>query len=219
MVVNQFKRGTGGSRFGFVAKDGSVTCFGKVGEWSGLKPSDKPYATPKLIKITLPNPITPVRDGVIRSLWELLLGNKCVFQNLTISGTQLIPFPTSLVIPFLEPLSHPKRKPPPTRKFHLKEGWGSIMSIVRGMGIRLVFSLGGREMNDGFLSRAGRTWTAPLIMYMLSLFRDVRRGLEVFCLLLLGLRRRDQVVNDCKYIIHESSNFTYTTPPHYYLRE
>jgi hypothetical protein len=65
MVVNQFKRGTGGSRFGFVAKDGSVTCFGKVGEWSGLKPSDKPYATPKLIKITLPNPITPVRDGVI----------------------------------------------------------------------------------------------------------------------------------------------------------
>jgi hypothetical protein len=36
----------------------------KVGEWSGLKPS----ATPKLIKITPPNPITPVRDGVIEEL-------------------------------------------------------------------------------------------------------------------------------------------------------
>jgi hypothetical protein len=42
-----------------------VLCVLKVGEWSGLKPSKKPSATPKLIKITSPKPITPMRDGVI----------------------------------------------------------------------------------------------------------------------------------------------------------
>jgi hypothetical protein len=30
-----------------------------------LKPSEKPSVIPKLIKITPPKPITPVRDGVI----------------------------------------------------------------------------------------------------------------------------------------------------------
>jgi hypothetical protein len=32
------------------------------------------------------------------------------------------------------------------------------------------------------------------MVFMLSLFRDVLRGLEVLCLLLLGLKRRDHVV-------------------------
>jgi hypothetical protein len=44
-------------------------------------------------------------------------------------------------------------------------------------------------MSGGFLSRAGRTCTAPLMVFMLSLFRDVLGGLEVFCLLPLGLRQ------------------------------
>jgi hypothetical protein len=65
MMVCQFKRGTSRSRLGFAAKDGNVACFGKVGEWSGLKPSEKPFATPKLIKSTPPNTYHPVRDGVI----------------------------------------------------------------------------------------------------------------------------------------------------------
>jgi hypothetical protein len=65
MMVSQFKRGTGGLRLGFAAKDGNVTRFGKVGEGSGLTPSEKPSPTPKLIKITPPKPITPVKDGVI----------------------------------------------------------------------------------------------------------------------------------------------------------
>lgn len=65
MMVSQFKRGTGGPGLGFAAKDGSVARFGKVGECSGLTPSEKPSSTPKLIKITPPKPITPVRDGVI----------------------------------------------------------------------------------------------------------------------------------------------------------
>jgi hypothetical protein len=65
MVVSQFKRGTGGMGLGFAAKDGSVTRFGKVGEWSGLTHLEKPSPIPNLIKITPPKPITPVRDGVI----------------------------------------------------------------------------------------------------------------------------------------------------------
>jgi hypothetical protein len=65
MMVSQFKRGTGRSRLGFAAKDGSVACFGKVGECSGLTPSEKSSPTPKLIKTTPAKPITPVRDGVI----------------------------------------------------------------------------------------------------------------------------------------------------------
>jgi hypothetical protein len=32
------------------------------------------------------------------------------------------------------------------------------------------------------------------MVFMLSLFRDVMQGLEVLCLLLLGLRRRDHMV-------------------------
>jgi hypothetical protein len=59
----------------------------------------------------------------LRSLWEPLLRNKCGFQNLTISGTHMIPFSTSLVIPFQEPLIHTKRKLPYTSKFHLRERW------------------------------------------------------------------------------------------------
>jgi hypothetical protein len=47
------------------SKYGSVACFGKVGEWNGLKPLEKPSATPKIIKTTPPKSITPVRDSVI----------------------------------------------------------------------------------------------------------------------------------------------------------
>jgi hypothetical protein len=48
------------------AKDGSVACFGKIGECSGLKPSEKSLATPKLVRLTPPKSATPVViDGVI----------------------------------------------------------------------------------------------------------------------------------------------------------
>jgi hypothetical protein len=50
MMVSRFKRGTGGPRLGFAAKDGSVSHFRKVGECSALPPLDKPSPTPKLIK-------------------------------------------------------------------------------------------------------------------------------------------------------------------------
>jgi hypothetical protein len=64
MMVSQFKRGTGRPRLGFATKDESVACFGKVGEWTGLKQLDKPLANPKVIKITTPKSTTPVRDDV-----------------------------------------------------------------------------------------------------------------------------------------------------------
>jgi hypothetical protein len=37
-MVIQLKRETNGPVLGFAAKDGSVACFGKLGECSGLKP-------------------------------------------------------------------------------------------------------------------------------------------------------------------------------------
>jgi hypothetical protein len=76
----------------------------------------------------------------LRSLWEPLLRNKCGFQNLTALGTHLLPFPTSLAIPFLEALSHIHLKSPKlTNRYHPRERWDSIVTIVRGMGIWLFF--------------------------------------------------------------------------------
>jgi hypothetical protein len=66
MMVSQFKRGTGWPRLGFASKDRSVTCFGKVGECSVLKPSEKPSTTSKLVKLTPPKTATPaVKNGLI----------------------------------------------------------------------------------------------------------------------------------------------------------
>jgi hypothetical protein len=84
-----------------------------------LKTSEKPSANPKLIKITQPKHITQREMMWLRILWEPLLRNKCGFQNLTTSGTHLIPFPTYLVFLLQKP-NYPKRKPPPTNKIHPK---------------------------------------------------------------------------------------------------
>jgi hypothetical protein len=40
VMVSNFKSGTSGPRLGFAPKDGSVARFGKVGECSGLTPSE-----------------------------------------------------------------------------------------------------------------------------------------------------------------------------------
>jgi hypothetical protein len=60
MVVSQFKRGTDGPRISFASRSWSNVHLSKVGDWSGLKPLEKHSATPKLIKITPPKPITPL---------------------------------------------------------------------------------------------------------------------------------------------------------------
>ena len=66
MMVNQLRRRTGGLGVGFASGGKGENLYGKViGEYSGLKPSEKPTTTPKLIKITLPEPTLPItKDGV-----------------------------------------------------------------------------------------------------------------------------------------------------------
>jgi hypothetical protein len=65
MMMSQLRQGTETSRVGFDLGGKGELVYGKVGEFSGLIPSEKPPTTPKLIKITPPNPTEPtVKDGV-----------------------------------------------------------------------------------------------------------------------------------------------------------
>jgi len=65
MMMSQFWRGTGTSGVGFAIGGKGENIYGKVGEFSGLSPSEKPSTTPKLIKFTPPEPSKPtVKDGV-----------------------------------------------------------------------------------------------------------------------------------------------------------
>ena len=65
MMMSQFRRGTGASGVGFALGGKGENICGKVGECSGLNPSEKPSTTPKLIKITPPKPTKPtIKDGV-----------------------------------------------------------------------------------------------------------------------------------------------------------
>ena len=65
MMMSQFRQGTGASGVGFALGEKGENIYGKVGECSGLNPSEKPSITPKLIKITPPEPTLPTtKDGV-----------------------------------------------------------------------------------------------------------------------------------------------------------
>ena len=67
MMISQFKRGTDTSGLGFASggKGAMTVSFGKVGESSGLKASEKPTPPLKLIKMPPPKPTKPVvKDGV-----------------------------------------------------------------------------------------------------------------------------------------------------------
>jgi hypothetical protein len=67
MMISQFRRGTGTSGVGFALGEKGELVYGKVGEFSGLSPSEKPFTTPKLIKINPPKPSEPtVKDGVFK---------------------------------------------------------------------------------------------------------------------------------------------------------
>jgi hypothetical protein len=60
MVMSEFKRGTSASGVGFALGGKGESVYGKVGEFSGLNPSEKPSTTLKLIKISPPKPTEPV---------------------------------------------------------------------------------------------------------------------------------------------------------------
>ena len=63
--MSQFSRGTGASGVGFAVGRKGENLYGKVEEYSGLIPTKKPTTTPKLIKITPPEPTLPTtKDGV-----------------------------------------------------------------------------------------------------------------------------------------------------------
>jgi hypothetical protein len=65
MMMSQFRRGTGTSGVGFALGGNGEHVYGKVDEFSGLSPSEKPFTTPTLIKINPPKPTEPtVKDGV-----------------------------------------------------------------------------------------------------------------------------------------------------------
>jgi hypothetical protein len=176
------------------SKDGSVACFGKVGEWSGLKPLEKPSATPKLIKITPPKPTTPVRDGVIEEPLRAPPQKQVWVPK---------PKPLRNTLDTLPEISsYPLRRSPqsfnriasPTKKSTKERGDVTLWVLWEGWAFGWFFSLGGREMSGRFLSQTERTWTTLLMVFMILLFRDIMRGLDVLCLLLLGLRQWDHVV-------------------------
>jgi hypothetical protein len=65
MMMSQFRRGTDALGVGFALGGKGESVYGKVDEFSGLNPSEKPSTTPKLFKITPPKPTEPVvKDGV-----------------------------------------------------------------------------------------------------------------------------------------------------------
>ena len=60
MMMSQFRRGTRTSGVGFALGGKGEHVYGKVGEFSGLSPSEKPS------KINPPKPTEPtVKDGVL----------------------------------------------------------------------------------------------------------------------------------------------------------
>ena len=65
MMMSQFRWRTGASGVGFVVGGKGENLYGMVGEYSGLKLSEKPSTASKLIKITPPKPTLPTtKDGV-----------------------------------------------------------------------------------------------------------------------------------------------------------
>jgi len=66
MMMTQLRRGIGGPGIGFSSDGKGANLFGKIGECSGLKPSEKPISTSILTKTILPKPLEPiVKDGVV----------------------------------------------------------------------------------------------------------------------------------------------------------
>ena len=64
--MNQLRRSVDSSEIGFASNEKGANLFGKIGECSGLKPSEKPISTSILTKTILPKPLEPiVKDGVV----------------------------------------------------------------------------------------------------------------------------------------------------------
>jgi len=65
MMMSQFKPRTSTLGVGLFTGGKGENLYGKVGEFSGLNPSEKPYTSPKLMKFAPPDPSKPtIKDGV-----------------------------------------------------------------------------------------------------------------------------------------------------------
>jgi hypothetical protein len=82
MMMIQFRQGTGTLGVGFALGRKGEHVYGKVGEFSGLSPSEKPSTTSKLIKITPPKPTeSTVKDGVFEEPPRVLAFLNIVTKN------------------------------------------------------------------------------------------------------------------------------------------
>ena len=65
MMLKQCRRGIGGPGLGFAIGGKDESAFGKIGECSGMNPSEKPDTTTKSSKVAPPKPTECVtKDGV-----------------------------------------------------------------------------------------------------------------------------------------------------------
>jgi hypothetical protein len=147
MMMSQFRRGTETSGVGFALGGKGENVYSKVGEFSGLSPSEKPSTTPKLIKIKPPKPTEPtVKDRV--------------FEEPPRAPPQKqvwVPKPNHLRNP-LDTLPNISKDPLPKAKklprvnhTHKRVSQQPPKSAI-GMVTLLSFASGGREMSGGSMS-------------------------------------------------------------------
>jgi hypothetical protein len=121
MMVSQFKRGISGLGLGFGAKDGKVACFGTVGEYNGLKPSEKPSTTPKLFKLTPHKSSThDVKNGVIEEPVRAPPQKQVWYPKPNYLRNTLDTLPDISSHPLPKAPSHPE-SPNLTKRLHLRE--------------------------------------------------------------------------------------------------
>src|SRR5579859_6772931 len=108
MMISQYKRGTDTTGLGFaIGGKGQVT-YGKIGQGSGLRSSDKNPIPPKITEITPPKPTEPiVKEGVLQETPQAPPPKQVWIPK---SNHLQNPLDTLPNIP-AEPL--PKHKPPP----------------------------------------------------------------------------------------------------------
>jgi hypothetical protein len=107
MMMSQFRQGTRTSGVGFALSGKGEHVYGKVGEFSGLSPSEKPSTTLKLIKINPPKSTEPtVKDGVFQEPTRAPPQRQVWVPKPNHLRNPFDSVPKSLRIPFLKPKSY-----------------------------------------------------------------------------------------------------------------
>jgi hypothetical protein len=151
MMMSQFRRGTGTSGVDFALGGKGEHVYGKVGEFSGLSPSEKPSTTLKLIKINTPKPTElTVKDGVfeepIRAPPQ---------KQVWVSKPNHLRNPFDTLPNISEDLLHKAKKLPRVTHTHKKVSQQPpkrYVTIAIGMVTLLSFALEGREISGRNMS-------------------------------------------------------------------